>query len=82
MFDSLKRVIVYMDPKRTLFLGLFYLNSTNKKIQIFDQKHGLPVKTKVCVVPKSMIFSLESLVFHRDHRQKPLHALFYPTIIV
>ena len=39
MFDSLKRVIVFMDPKRTLFLGLFYLNSTNKKISKFSTKN-------------------------------------------
>ena len=39
MFDSLKRVIVYMDPKRILFLGLFYLNSTNKKISKFSTKN-------------------------------------------
>lgn len=77
MFDSLKRVIVFMNPKRTLFLGLFYLNATNKK-----NSNGLPVKVKVCVVPESMIFSPESLVFYRDHRQKPLHALFYPIIII
>lgn len=80
MFDRLKRVVVYMDPKRTLFLGLFYLNSTNKKIQIFDQKHGLPVKTKVYVVPKSMIFSLESLVFYRDHRQNLFTPYFIPSL--
>ena len=39
MFDSLKRVIVFMDPKRTLFLGLFYLNSKNKKISKFSTKN-------------------------------------------
>lgn len=53
-----------------------------KKFKIFDQKRGLPVKVKVCVVPESMIFSPESLVFCRDHRQIPLHALFYPIIII
>ena len=39
MFDSLKRVIAFMDPKRTLFLGLFYLNSTNKKMSKFSTKN-------------------------------------------
>ena len=39
MFDSLWRVIIFMDPKRTLFLSLFYLNSTNKKISKFSTKN-------------------------------------------
>ena len=40
-FYGQKRLVFYIERHQTLFLGEMYLKGKEKKIQIFDENHGL-----------------------------------------
>ena len=47
MFFSLEKLVFYQDHCQTLFLINFAQESEGKKLQIFDQNHGLTPMQKM-----------------------------------
>ena len=58
MFFSLEKLVFYQDHCQSFFLINFAVKSERKKVQIFDQNHGLtPLqKTQIFQLPNMKLF--------------------------